>query len=288
MNNQLDNLIPKFLNYLGDNGRDDQTVKNYHFYLKRFLDWSKITTVDELTLELIEAYRQWLDRQVNQTKKPLEDSTKNYHLIALRSLIDYCNNNGTSSLDARRIRLAKLPIPQTDSLNNFELEKLLAAPLEIKLKKIIQWRDKAILELLFSTGLRVSELTNLQTNQINLDQNDFIVQGRYKKSRRVFLSNQAKFWLRQYLKAREAEVSPFLFIRYDRAAKKQTRKKITARSIQRLINQYAKSAGIKKPVTPQVIRHSLARNLIKAGHDIESIQALLGHHSISTTKKYRR
>jgi len=167
------------------------------------------------------------------------------------------------------------------------LDRLLNAPFQSKEKEIIQLRDKAILELLFSTGLRVSELVNLQRDSINLKKEEFTVRGKGDKPRVVFLSNQAKYWLGQYLQKRQ-DLEKFLFIAHDRASKSRTEDScaLTSRSVQRLVDKYSRIAGITKRVTPHTLRHSYATDLLYNGADIRSVQAMLGHASITTTQIY--
>ncbi|OGY46237.1 MAG: hypothetical protein A2744_04565 [Candidatus Buchananbacteria bacterium RIFCSPHIGHO2_01_FULL_44_11] len=278
-------LIEKFLSHLKNQDHLSlATIKNYDFYLKRFLLASKITNLSQLDDKLINQYRLWLDKQANRFGRTLAGSTKNYHLIALRSFLKYWQNQ--TSLKAEQIKLARLPNRKISRLENSELERLLESPLRIKQPKIIQWRDKAMLELLFASGLRVSELANLRTQEVRLERDDFVVLGKKQKPRKVFISNQAKFWLKKYLAERKDQ-SPFLFIRHDRATRPGKIKAITARSIQRLIQAYARAVGIKNPVNPRIIRHTIASYLIKEGTDLQQVKNLLGHSSILTTRKYR-
>jgi len=187
---------------------------------------------------------------------------------------------------AEKIELAKVPERQVDFLESDDLARLLEAPIQSKEDKIIQLRDKAILELLFSTGLRVSELSGLEIDNVNLKKDEFTIRGKGEKLRIVFLSNQCKYWLKQYLEKRK-DLSPALFVRHDRAkGKKKEPDGLTPRSIQRMIQKYAKQAGITKVVTPHTMRHSFATDLLQNGADIRSVQAMLGHSSITTTQIY--
>ncbi|MFA6255086.1 MAG: site-specific tyrosine recombinase/integron integrase [Patescibacteria group bacterium] len=282
----MEKLIRQFLEYLEvERGRSLNTIQNYDFYLKRFLNWSKINSPSQINQDLIRTYRLWLNRQTDRLGKPLKKSTQNYHLIALRSFLKYLSKQDVKSFAPEKIELAKMPERQVEFLEGDDLERLLEAPLKTSESKIIQLRDKAILELLFSTGLRVSELANLKKDQINLKKDEFTIRGKGEKLRVVFLSNQTKYWLKLYSEARR-DLSPSLFVRADRAKGKKDPENLTPRSIQRLIKKYSKAAGITKKVTPHTMRHSFATDLLINGADIRSVQAMLGHASITTTQIY--
>lgn len=279
-------LIQEFLEYLEiERGRSINTIENYHFYLNRFADFAKVKSPAAINLDLIRKYRLWLNREVDSRGNGLKKSTQNYHLIALRSFLKYLAKRDINSLAPEKIELAKMPERQVDFLEGDDLERLLEAPLETKESKIIQLRDKAILEMLFSTGLRVSELSKLKTDNVNLNKEEFTIRGKGDKLRVAFLSNQTKYWLKQYIDARK-DMSPYLFVRHDKAKGKEEPKNLTPRSIQRLIKKYTIAAGITKDVTPHTLRHSFATDLLLNGADIRSVQAMLGHASITTTQIY--
>lgn len=296
-------LIQQFLNYLEiEKNRSIQTVNNYHFYLMRFLKWAqakknKRLKATDITISLIRNYRLWLNRQKDTKGEPIKKNTQNYHLIALRSFLKYLRQNDIKTLAPEKIELMKIPQRHIEFLEYEDLQTLLNAPL-MDINKgqsdIIKFRDKAILELLFSTGLRVSELANLKRKDINLKKDEFTVRGKGSKLRIVFISDDAKYWLKKYLDIRK-DLNPFLFTSYDRASKKRVKKQyanrkkeqgLTPRSIQRIIEKYAKTAGITKKVTPHTLRHSYATDLLSSGADIRSVQTLLGHASITTTQIY--
>ena len=286
MPTQLEKLKQDFLDYLEvEKGRSVKTVQNYDFYLKRFFAFAKISSPAAIDLESVRQFRLWLNRQTDRQGEPLKKSTQNYHLIALRSFLKYLAKRDIKTLAAEKIELAKMAMRQVDFLEGNDLERLLEAPLKSQAEKIIQRRDKAILELLFSTGLRVSELANLKKDNINLAKEEFTVRGKGAKLRVVFLANQARYWLKQYLEKRH-DLSPYLIVRHDRAKGKEDPKNLTPRSIQRLIQYYAKAAGITKKVTPHTLRHSFATDLLINGADIRSVQAMLGHASITPTQIY--
>jgi site-specific recombinase XerD len=305
----LRQLIIQFLEYLEiEKGRSQKTIKNYDFYLRRFLSWSKINKAEKITLEKIRQYRLWLNRQTDSAGQPLQKNTQNYHLIALRSFLKYLAKIDVPSLAAEKVELAKMPERQVEFLEGEELERLLEAPMHETQKhkacsvqrygstktqkhwELIQHRDKAILELLFSTGMRVSELVNLKKENINLkssnkEASEFTVRGKGSKLRVVFLSSSAKEALKNYLSKR-TDVSPFLFIRHDPAKKDGEESPLTPRSVQRMVEKYSKACGITKKVTPHTIRHSYATDLLLNGADIRSVQSMLGHASITTTQIY--
>lgn len=268
-----------------ERGRSAKTGENYDFYLRRFLGFAKISSPGQITPDLIRRYRLYLNRLSDQRGRPLEKSTQNYHLIALRSFLKYLAKQNIKTLPPEKIELAKMPERQIDFLETDDLKRLLAAPLQTKETKIIQLRDKAILEMLFSTGLRVSELANLKKERVNLKQDEFTIHGKGDRWRTIFLTNQARYWLKQYLAARY-DLGPSLFVRHDKAKGKQEPGNLTARSIQRLIKKYSRAAAIAKKVTPAVLRHSFAADRLTNGADIRSVQAMLGHSSITTTQIY--
>lgn len=301
----LNNLIEQFLTYLEiEKNRSLATINNYRFYLNRFSEWSKNINPHKITLLLVRDFRLWLNRQTDEQGKILGKNTQNYHLIALRSFLKYLAKRDIKSLAAEKIELAKMPERTVEFLETEEIERLLAAPLEEKVKvakkfdyNLIQIRDKAILETLFSTGLRVSELANLKREQVTSQgavlskkyKSEISVRGKGSKPRLVFLSESAKHWLKKYLDLRKDDNSA-LFIRHDRAfLKKQKKEKITpltSRSIERLVKKYAKIAGLSKHVSPHTLRHSFATDLLQSNADLRAVQDLLGHSSITTTQIY--
>jgi site-specific recombinase XerD len=295
--NKINKLITDFLEDLEiTKNRSDRTIRNYDFYLRRFSTWlaeNKISSPEKITLEAIRKYRLWLNRLVDPTRKSnLKKNTQNYHLIAVRAFLKYLAKRDIKTLAPEKIELARLEMRQVDFIEGSDLDNLLDAPLQTKSPKIIQYRDKAVLEMLFSTGMRVSELAAL-TKDLNLKKDEFTVKGKGGKTRIVFLAQQARYWVNEYLKLRK-DGNPYLFIGHDKAAKartkegQETKNKIglTPRSIERIVQKYAKIVGINKKVTPHTMRHSYATDLLMNGADIRSVQALLGHSSITTTQIY--
>lgn len=301
MANPPDQILKEFLEYLEiEKNRSRKTIDNYKFYLKRFFDWLKnqnrrAVTVADINNEQIRQYRLWLNRFSDKHGDLLKKNTQNYHLIALRTFLKYLAKRDIKSLPPEKIELARMPERSIEFLEGDELEKFLEAPLIApnmgKNSNITKLRDKAILELLFCTGLRVSELSNLTKEQINLNKEEFTVRGKGQKVRIVFLSNQAKHWLKKYLIERK-DLEESLFLGYDKAAPKRGKglnggtNQLTPRSIQRIIKKYAKLAGITRKITPHTLRHSHATDLLSNGADIRSVQAMLGHSSITTTQIY--
>lgn len=290
----LEKRITEFLEYLEiERGRSEKTIRNYDFYLRRFAAWAKQPAPSAISDDLVRRYRLWLNRALpGRIEKTLKKNTQNYHLIALRAFLKYLAKRDIKSLAPEKIELAKQQARMVEFLESDELVRLLkAAEGDRGTMGLEQWnnialRDQAILELLFSTGLRVSELANLKIDQVNLKRDEFSVRGKGGKPRVVFLSDDAKKALKNYLDKRQ-DTSPFLFVSHDRA--KRGRKEsgaLTARSIQRLIQHYALAAGITKKTTPHTMRHTFATDLLLSGADIRSVQSLLGHASITTTQIY--
>jgi site-specific recombinase XerD len=287
MATSLDKLIREFLEYLEiERGRSSRTIRNYDFYLRRFAKWAGSPRPDKITREVIRRYRLWLNRNPTGRHEPtMKKSTQNYHLIALRTFLKYLARREIASLSPEQIELAKQPIRSVEFLEEDELERLLATPKKLA-KGLVALRDIAILETLFSTGLRVSELSGLKIEGVNLVRDEFTVRGKGDKPRVVFLSDRAKATLKDYLDKRR-DPSPYLFVSHDRAkAGRKESGPLTPRSIERTIAFYAKAAGITKRITPHTMRHTFATDLLRSGADIRSVQAMLGHASITTTQIY--
>lgn len=289
-------LIKEFLEYLEiERGSSFQTIKNYKHYLRKFFDFAKVKTPSDITDELVRKYRLWLNRQEIPGGGNLKRKTQNYYLIALRGFLKYLAKRGIRALPPERIELAKVPERELDLISGEELSRLLEAPASAGASagkaegsdlKVL--RDKAILELLFSTGLRVSELCNLNRDDIDLNKDEFSVRGKGDKIRLVFLSNEAKDALRDYLKARvDMEEAMFVNLRGKKTESGDFMpQRLTPRSIERIVKHYAIGAGIPKKVSPHTLRHCFATDLLENGADIRSVQTLLGHANISTTQIY--
>jgi len=275
-----------FLEYLElEQNRSQKTIANYDHYLTRLLDYAGDVTVSEIDTELIRKWRLWLNRLGTNTSDELSASTANYHLIALRSFLKFCSKRDIPALAADKIELARAKRKQVTWLDEDELARLFAQP---DLTAVAGIRDRAILELLFSSGLRVSELVGLDRDHINLKRREFMVRGKGEKDRPIFISAEAAEWLQKYLDARKDNTKP-LFIRYAGNKKVDLTgnfHRLTARSVQRLVAHYALLAGITKHVSPHTLRHSFATNLLMNGADLRSVQAMLGHSNIATTQIY--
>ncbi|HEU4677374.1 MAG TPA: site-specific tyrosine recombinase/integron integrase [Candidatus Paceibacterota bacterium] len=287
----LRDLKSRFLEYLEiEKGRSIHTVSNYDRYLTRFLEYAKTDDPAALTEGAVREFRLWLNRQPGvkngRNTDTMKRKTQNYYLIALRAFLKYLRKQGVASLNPERIELAKVPDRSLDLISPQELDRLMKAPDVSTLRGL---RDRAILELLFSTGLRVSELCNLSQEDIDLSRDEFSVRGKGDKVRVVFLSDTAREAVRAYLKERK-DFDDAMFVQYGKTMKKDEVDnkdlRLTPRSVQRIIKRYATIAGITRKVTPHVIRHSFATDLLSNGADLRSVQALLGHANIATTQVY--
>ncbi len=275
-----------FLEYLEiEQNRSQKTIRNYDHYLTRLADYGGDIAVEDIDQELVRKWRLWLNRLGTNTNDELEKTTLNYHLIALRSFLKFCHKRGMNCMPPDTIELSRTKRPQVTFLNEDELARVFEQPDTTTAAGL---RDRAILELLFSSGLRVSELVGLDRDHINLKRREFMVRGKGQKDRPIFISTEAAEWLQQYLDKRTDTTKP-LFIRYggrktvDRSGNFH---RLTARSIQRLVAHYALLAGITKHVSPHTLRHSFATNLLMNGADLRSVQAMLGHSNIATTQIY--
>jgi site-specific recombinase XerD len=283
---QFQKLLVDFLEYLEiEQNRSQKTIANYHHYLVRLTDFAGEIDVNEITPELIRKWRIWLNRLGTNTSDELKKSTQNYHLIALRSFLKYCAKRDIKTLSPEKIELARTKRDQVTFLTSYELEKLFEQPNTDLMGGL---RDRAILELLYSSGLRVSELTNLNREHINLKRREFMVRGKGQKDRPVFISDEAAQWVDRYMNSRQ-DKAPALFIRFGGIKKPDldgNYLRLTPRSVQRMVSKYALLAGITKKVSPHTLRHSYATDLLMNGADIRSVQAMLGHSNISTTQIY--
>lgn len=292
---KLSSLITDFLEYLEvDRGSSQKTIQNYDHYLKRFLEYARSTgsgqagDIDpkEIDLVVVRKYRLYLSRFTDpKTEKPLKRVTQNYFMIALRAFLRYLAKQDITSLAAEKIELGETEASPIKTLDEESLQSLLDAPDVLQKKGL---RDRALLETLFSTGLRVAELASLNTDTINLDRKEFSIVGKGQKERVVFLSDSAVKWLDQYLRARKDSFKP-LFIRFQGKVESDNngeRMRLTPRSIERIVEKYVKGMGLSVKATPHTLRHSFATDLLINGADIRSVQEMLGHSNISTTQIY--
>ncbi len=285
MNKNIDN----FLEYLEiAKNKSPKTIENYAHYLKRFEEFlSEPFDPKKLTLQKVQNYRLYLNRLTNKRGKALGMKTQNYHIIALRAFLKYLTKNDIKTLAPEKIELAKVPDRTVEVLSREELDRLFKAVDKTKTSGL---RDAAILETLYSTGLRVSELQRLDRDNVDLKRREFMVRGKGKKPRIVFLSKHAAESIGKYLKIRGDNFKP-LIINDGRSIKKEDvlddeSRRLSTVSIENIVRKYALRAGIIKKVTPHTLRHSYATELLINGADIRSVQEMLGHSSITTTQIY--
>lgn len=282
----ISDYILDFIEHLEvEGGRMPKTAENYRFYLERFVEFTGDIPVSQITSEIIRKYRLWLNRHKNDRGDELATITQSYHLIALRGFLGYLSKRDIESLSPEKIELPKVSRKQVTFLHYDEVRRLIE---QIDISAEQGLRDRAIVELLFSSGLRVSELVNLNRDHINTKRREFMVRGKGQKDRPVFISQSAADWVDRYLDSRQDSLIP-LFISYSRNVEASTSgdfRRISARSIQRMVNKYARLAGITKHVSPHTMRHSFATDLLMNGADLRSVQSMLGHSNISTTQVY--
>ncbi len=290
---ELNEWKRRFLEYTEiEKGRSVLTVENYDRYITRFLLHTNLKRPEDINYEVVREYRLWLNRQTVQgarrgaSTETLKKRTQNYYLIALRAFLKYLTAQDVKVMSPEKIELAKVSERELDLISSKDLNRLLQSPDGSDLASL---RDRAILELLFSTGLRVSELCGLP-RELDLSRDEFSVRGKGEKVRVVFLSDTAKDALKAYLHKR-TDVDDALFVQVGRGGDKSQLHKegslrLTSRSVERIVKHHAVKSGISKKVTPHVIRHSFATDLLENGADIRSVQALLGHASIVTTQIY--
>lgn len=282
----LSELISEFLEHLEiEQNRSQKTIRNYEHYLMRLAEFSDDCDIAKLDGEMVRQYRLWLNRYRDEHNQELSKTTQNYHLIALRSFLKYLAKRDIKALTSDKVELAKVKRPQLTFLELEELERLLGA---IDTATPVGLRDRAILELLFSGGLRVSELVNLDRDHINLERREFMVRGKGQKDRPIFISDTAADWIQRYLEVRRDNFRP-LFVHLSGSKSELDEgeyTRLTVRSVQRLVQRYARLAGITKRVTPHTLRHTFATDLLINGADLRSVQSLLGHANVSTTQIY--
>lgn len=279
----MDKYIREFLEYIElERGHSQLTIRNYDAYLHKFADFAKekgVKTVSEINLEIIKKWRLELHR------RNLANKTLNYYMISIRSFLKYLSKTDVASLSAEKIELADTPEREIEFLEKKEVERMLKS---FSGKDLMELRNRAILEVLFSTGTRVSELVNLDINQVNLERCEFSVLGKGGKRRIVFLSEEARDALQKYLNKRE-DKDEAVFIRVVTVRKEDQEKetqRLTTRQVERIVKEAASKAGIVKKVTPHTLRHSFATDILRGGADIRSVQHLLGHANVTTTQVY--
>lgn len=294
----LHRYVTEFLEYceIGKN-QSPRTLANYDHYLRRFGNFAAeqgVQKPENIDMEVVRRYRLYLNRLPDKYGNPLKLVTQNYHLIALRAFLKYLTKMDVKTLAPEKIELPKNPMRQVEFLEPEELERLIAAT-DRETNELLHLRDRAVLELLFSTGLRVSELCSLKRDTVNLDRGEFAVRGKGSKLRVVFLSDEATETIKKYLTKR-TDNNKALFASHSQVGNsieaqidsqgKAVSSGLTPRSIQRIIKKYCLIAGIVKKVSPHTLRHSFATDLLQNGADIRSVQTMLGHASITTTQIY--
>lgn len=281
MSRSLPELVQEFLEHLEiERNLSRLTIRNYTHYLNRFLGFLKnnypdLASPGELNQEIVRRYRLFLSRYADEKGLTLKRVTQGYHIIALRSFLKYLTRQQIQSIPPEMLDIPKGESKSLKFLNREQIESLLRVPDNM--------RDKAILEMLFSTGLRVSELVSLNRDQVNLEKQEFGVIGKGGRARVVFMSDTAVYWLKKSLESREDD-DKALFIRS--GGRKDAALRLTARSVQRLVAKYVKKARLPIKITPHGLRHSFATDLLSAGADLRAIQEMLGHKSIATTQIY--
>lgn len=291
---ELNEAILRFLDYCEiDKNLSQKTIKMYGYYLNFFKSWlyafykTEKFLVEKIDDNIVRSFRIYLSREYkNPNKGALKRQTQNYFLIALRSLLRYLPRQRVQSLSPEMIELGKNGERTIKFLSPGQLKSLFEI---IDTKDEIGLRDRTILEVLFSTGLRVSELVGLSRDDVNIQSGEFAVTGKGRKTRVVFLTKQARIWLNLYITKRSDPYRP-LFIRYSGPKSKEglsdEKLRLSARSVERMIEKYRKKAGITFRIGPHILRHSFATDLLQRGADIRSVQAMLGHQNISTTQIY--
>ncbi|MBI2032914.1 MAG: tyrosine-type recombinase/integrase [Candidatus Levybacteria bacterium] len=290
MTDQLPTLIDQFLEHLEvERNCSKLTIRDYKHYLSVFSQWYSSTlpgsSIENLDLATVRKYRVYLANRVDEHGLTLKRITQNYYVIALRSFLRYIIKNDIKTLEPSKIDLPKAESRSLKFLERDQMERLLKAVDTSKEEGI---RDRTILELLFSTGLRVSELVKLNHAQINLDRGEFGVIGKGGKSRIVFTSQRASYWIKQYLSVRTDKYKP-LFIRYsgrEQGEDDGEKMRLTVRSVERIVKKYVARARLPVDATVHTLRHSFATDLLTNGADIRSVQEMLGHKNIATTQIY--
>jgi site-specific recombinase XerD len=292
MSNDLYPLVDKFLLQLKEHQqRSPATSRNYRLYLLRFLDWLNKTTktkagLDDISIQTVNKFHRFLSSR-NLSGLNLSPATQNYHLIALRSFLKFLQQHHYKSLNPKAVKLDQAGEHHFLAIKANELERLLAAPGKAQESNLVRLRDRALLELICATGLKVSALVRLSRHNLSSDGTIISLLLKNAQAKNNFkLSHQAQYHLQQYQAARP-DKNPALFVRHDRADKNHQESALTARSIQRILERYRRLAGLKGKITPSVLRHAYAFNLLKQGTDIKTVKTLLGHQHLTTTKIYQ-
>ena len=301
---ELEKLKRQFLEYMEiERGASLKTVRNYDLYVSKYLEFSKAQKPKDIDEDSVREFRLNLNRAPGvyvkgQARATMKKNTQNYYLIALRRFLKYLMKRGITSLSPDRIELAKVGARHLDLISVDELSRLIKAP-ELAFQSVkkddakaltkaelMMLRDTALLELFFSTGLRLSELCSLNRD-LDLSKEEFSIRGKGEKIRVVFLSDEAKKAIKKYLDKRvDMDEAMFIQLSGNTSKGRQGEPRLTPRSIERIVKQHAINAGISRKVTPHVLRHSFATDLLSNGADIRSVQMMLGHANIATTQVY--
>lgn len=288
---RLKQAINQFLEHCEiEKNQATHTITNYAHFLNRFIEFTGDINTSAIDLNLLKRYRLHLNRLQTKDRSDLSVKTQGYHLIALRAFLKWCVKMDIPTLAPDKVELPKVPQRSVEYLTREELERLFDS---MDASTITGLRNRAIVEMLYSTGLRISELTSLNCNQVNLERGEFQIRGKGKKVRIVFLSERAKEWLNEYIAKRDDNFDP-LFLNHRRTRVKKEgaldlkgeHRRLTDYTIQEVVRLTAYKAGIVKHVTPHTLRHSFATELLLNGADIRSVQEMLGHSSITTTQIY--
>lgn len=283
----LQTHIDDFLRYLTiEKNSSPLTVREYKRYLKEFSQWTSKNypdfTIENLDMPIIRAFRAYLSEKENVRGGNLAKVTQNHYVICIRSFLKYLLKNDVQVMPPDKIELPRTHSRSPKFLDSLQVEKLLAMP-DIK----TPWglRDRTILELFFSTGLRVSELFRLNRDSVNLVRKEFSIVGKGSKTRLVFISDDAAKWIEKYLNIRTDNFKP-LFIRYSQGIDESEKMRFSVSSIERMVKSYIKLAGIQVDATPHTLRHTFASDLLRNGANLVQIQRMLGHSNIATTQIY--
>ncbi len=287
---EVGKLVNTYLEYLEiEKNASKLTIRNYKFYLSRFLDWLASnhpqTVLKTINIDLVRKYRIYLSDYADDNGMTLMRITQSYHIIALRSFLRFLIRNDYDTLSPEKIDLPKGESKSVKFLAKDHLRQLMNVVDTTEERGL---RDRAILEMLFSTGLRVSELVRLNRDQVNFETREFGVIGKGGRARIVFMSDSAVFWLQKYLDSREDNFQP-VFRRYAKGINpinQGENMRLTTRSVQRIVGNYVRKAKLPVDATPHTMRHSFATDLLSNGADLRSVQEMLGHKNISTTQIY--
>ncbi|HEX9059135.1 MAG TPA: site-specific tyrosine recombinase/integron integrase [Clostridia bacterium] len=288
MTNKLQQHITDFINYLSiEKNCSPLTTREYKRYLRGFSEWLRDNYpdkgIEELDMPMVSAFRVYLSEKPNVRGGKLAKVSQNHYVICLRSFLKFLQKNDVKVMSPEKIELPRTHSRSPKFLDSRQVEKLLAMP-DIK----TPWglRDRTILELFFSTGLRVSELFRLNRDSVNLASREFSIVGKGSKTRLVFISDEAAKWIAKYLEIRKDNFKP-LFIRYSREINTDGEKmRLSVSSIERMVKSYIRFAGISVDATPHTLRHSFASDLLRNGANLVQIQHMLGHSNIATTQIY--